>query len=221
MNAGALTSDTARRRRSKAWLIAPLAAMILVAFFIAHRAPIHAPKASAEPTANAVIGGNSLYQLESTWTDEQGRSIHLSDLRGRVQVVTMMFTHCPSACPTLVREVAALERRLPEDLRARTHFVLVSIDPDRDTPQVLQEYAKKMGLISGRWTLLRGNAEDVRELSATLGFNYGKGEGAEIAHSKLITVLGPTGDIAHQQMGVTDDPDRLIAAIADASKSRS
>jgi len=173
----------------------------------------------AELAADAPISGSSLYQLEAEWTTADAKPLRLRDLRGRPRVVSMIFTRCPSACPTLVKEMQALERKLPEAVRERTGFVLISIDPDHDTPEVLRAYGQKMGLDKDRWTLLRGSAEDVRELAATLGFSYGKGEGADIAHSKLITVLNGRGEIVHQQLGVVNDPERLAAAVDAAERA--
>jgi protein SCO1 len=165
------------------------------------------PGGSAESSDTA-----SLHQLGSLWTADDGRRIRFSDLRGEFQVLAMIFTSCPSACPTLVKDLQALERHLPEKLRRGAQFVLITIDPARDTPEVLARYRKDMGL-SERFHLLRGNETDVRELSASLGFNYGPGvAGGELVHSRLISVLNRRGELIHQQRGTTDDQ-RLIAAV--------
>ena len=162
------------------------------------------------------LPGESLYQLRTRWTTDDNRSVRLESLRGHVQVMAMIFTRCPTACPTLVREIRSLAESLPRELASATRYVLVSIDPERDTPEVLAGYRDRMGLDAATWTLLRGRPEDVRELSAVLGFNFGEAQGSDIMHSKLITVLDREGRIAHQQPGLGGDPARILAGIARA-----
>jgi protein SCO1 len=167
-------------------------------------------------TPGTPIGERSIYALDSRWTTDGGRPFRLAELAGCVQLLGMMFTSCPSVCPTFVRELLALDRALPAKLRQRTRVVLVSIDPERDTPDALRRYRGKMGLDNERFTLLRGDASDVRELAQVIGVAFAKTEGAEIAHTRLVTVLDAGGEVVHQQTGVADDRERLIAGIGRA-----
>jgi len=167
-------------------------------------------------SATRSLGERSIYTLDSRWTTDGGRPFRLAELAGPVQLLGMMFTSCPSVCPTFVRELLALDRALPSRLRERTRVVLVSIDPERDTPEALGRYREKMGLDRERFTLLRGEANDVRELAQVIGVAFAKTEGAEIAHTRLITVLDGGGEVVHQQTGVTDDRERLIEGIGRA-----
>jgi len=161
----------------------------------------------------AALGERSIYALGSVWTSDEGRPVRLSELAGRVQLLAMMFTSCPSVCPTFVREIVSLDRALAPKLRERTHVVLVSIDPERDTPGVLRRYRETMRLENERFTLLRGSASDVRELAQVVGVAYAKTEGSDIAHTRLVTVLDANGEVIHQQTGVSEDRERLIAGI--------
>jgi protein SCO1/2 len=156
---------------------------------------------------------SSLYQLESKWETDRGRRIQLRELGGRVWVVAMIFTRCPGACPTLVRELKALDETLPPNVRGRAGFLLFTIDPGYDSVAVLGEYRKKMRLDAERWTLLRGEPNDLRELAATLGFDYQPNGDVGFAHSRLVSVLDPGGEIIHQQAEVARDPMKLIGAI--------
>src|SRR5436305_10365297 len=107
--------------------------------------------ASTRPLPDA-----SVYQLNSEWADDLGKRIKLSALRGRVQVVTLFFANCQMACPLLVHDMRRIEEGLPPTLRERVGFTLVSIDPDRDTAQALNEYRERPRLDSMHLTLLRG-----------------------------------------------------------------
>jgi protein SCO1/2 len=164
-------------------------------------------------TSPAVPSGESLYQLPSVWTTDAGSRLKLEQLKGGTRVLAMMFTHCTSLCPTLVRDLKALDAAMPAKTRATTEYVLVTIDPDHDDAATLHEFRARMGLDPKRFLLLRGNAHDTQELAAVLGFNYGKGDGRNYTHSNLVTVLDGQGAIVHQQIGLGQDLSRAVATI--------
>lgn len=166
-----------------------------------------------ERRPGAPLGERSIYALGSRWTSDEGKSVRLVDLAGSVQLLAMMFTSCPTVCPTFVRELALLDRQLPKALHDRTHVTLVSIDPERDTPAALRRYRERMGLSPGRFTLLRGEPGDVRELAQVIGVAYAKTEGSDIAHTRLVTVLDASGEVVHQQAGVSEDRESLVAGL--------
>ena len=167
----------------------------------------------ASATVSPSVGGESLYQLSSVWTTDAGKQMKLDDLRGGPRVLAMMFTHCPSLCPTLVRDLKALDAAMPAADRATTRYVLVTIDPEHDNPAALREFRTRMALDPRRWVLLCGNASDTQQLAAVLGFNYGKGDGRNYTHSNLVTVLDGEGDIVHQQVGLGEDLARAVTSI--------
>lgn len=144
----------------------------------------------------------SLYQLESKWTSDLGKEIQLGVLRGRPQIFALFFTHCEFACPIIVQDLKRIEAGLTSSTRGGVDFVLVSLDTDRDSVTVLHQYRQKQHLPGANWVLLRGGAEDVRELAALLGVNYQRDERGQFAHSNLITVLNGEGEIAFQQQGL-------------------
>ncbi|OAI43239.1 hypothetical protein AYO41_02405 [Verrucomicrobia bacterium SCGC AG-212-E04] len=155
----------------------------------------------------------SLYLLDSTWTSDVGRQIKLGALRGRPQILALFFTHCEYACPILVGELKAIEGKLPPDVLGKVDFLLVSIDVKRDTPAELAKFRANRGLARERWSLLRGEADDVRELAALLGVNYMEDARGQFSHSNLITLLNAEGEIAYQHAGLNQDPTALVSAI--------
>ena len=175
------------------------------------------PPCCRTPLAAGIPTDRSLYQLESTWTSDIGRKVKLSVLRGRPQILTLFFSHCEYACPILVNEMKKLETALPKDVLAKTDFLLVSFDTKRDTPEALAAFRKKEKLPFASWTLLRGEADDVREFAALLGVNYAADSRGQFAHSNLITLLNAEGEIAFQQAGLGQNTAALIAAITAAA----
>ncbi len=160
----------------------------------------------------------SLYLLDSTWTSDVGRQIKLGALRGRPQIVALFFTHCEYACPILVGELKAIESRLPPEALGKVDFLLVSIDSKRDTPAALAGFRENRQLARERWTLLHGEADDVRELAALLGVNYAEDARGQFAHTNLITLLNAEGEIAFTHAGLKQDPALLLAAIEKATR---
>ena len=72
-------------------------------------------------------------------TDHTGKPRTLADFRGKVVVVFFGYTHCPDVCPTTLSEMAGVMKRLGKDA-ARVQVLFVTLDPARDTPQLLAEY---------------------------------------------------------------------------------
>ena len=162
----------------------------------------------------------SLYLLDSKWTSDVGKTVPLSVLRGRTQVVAMFFTNCEYACPIIVNDLRRLQAALPADVRAKTDFLLVTFDAKRDTPGALAAFRKKEKLPVASWTLLRGAEDDVRELAALLGIAYAPDARGQFAHSNVITVLNAEGEVAFQQPGLNAGPDALMSAIGKIAASK-
>jgi protein SCO1/2 len=141
-------------------------------------------------------------------------------LRGRPVVLALFFTQCEFACPIIVHDLKRIEAALPDELRGKVDFILVSLDTERDTVAALHAYREKQSLPNNHWLLLRGTNDDVRELAALLGVNYQKDARGQFAHANLITVLNRDGEIAHQQIGLNQRPDDSVRAIVNAAAGK-
>ncbi|HVM47244.1 MAG TPA: SCO family protein [Candidatus Acidoferrum sp.] len=164
-------------------------------------------------TAPARLSDKSLYQLDSSWTNDDGAAVKLAALRGRPQVLVMFFAHCVYACPLLVYQMQQLEAALPEGLRDKVGFTLVSFDSERDTPAALHQYRLQHGLEKGRWTLLHGGPDDVLELAALLNVKYKKDAQGQFLHSNVMTLLNAEGEIVCQQQGLNSDRKEILQAM--------
>ncbi len=162
----------------------------------------------------------SLYQLESTWTNDLGHAVKLAELHVRVQVVAMFFASCTYACPVIVQDLKRIEAGLPKDLRAKVGFTLVTMDTERDTPSALHSYRAARKLPQDRWTLLRGTPDDTLELAALLGVKFRRESTGQFSHSNLITILNEQGEIIHQIAGLNQDMDEALRPIKKAVADR-
>jgi protein SCO1/2 len=164
--------------------------------------------ALAAPTP---AGEFSLYDLETAWQDQHGAMVSLGDLGGRPRVIALVYTSCAFACPAILKDM----KRIEAELRAQgsgAGFVLVSIDPDRDTPARMREYAESTHLDAADWTLLTGTADGVLELAALLGVRYRRVSATDFEHSNVITLVDARGGIVQRQVGLGAEPHALVQA---------
>ena len=205
---------------TRAWLAAT---SIVVAFGLTSCATTspdspEKPPCCRELKHSAPVPDQSLYQLDSQWTSDQGRVIRLGNLQGRPQVIAMIFTSCEFACPIIVNDMKRIADALSPEVQRKVNFTLISFDHERDTPERLLAFRKRMGLPMAGWTLLRGEADDVRELAALLGVNYRKDARGQYAHSNIITVLNAQGEIVAQESGLNIRTEGIVEKITAATK---
>ena len=172
------------------------------------------PVASSVP-ATPRTAEPSLFELDFPLVDANGRERHLREFRGHPIVASMIYTSCTSVCPRVTADLKALERSLPADVRARTRFLLFSLDPARDTPAALAKFAREHALDASRWTLLAAREADMRTLAAVLGVRF-KPAGAEIAHTAQVVVVDGSGVIRHRRAGLSSDTAELAEALRSA-----
>jgi protein SCO1 len=154
-------------------------------------------------------GGMSLFQLDSRWRDADGRVVELRELARGPMLIALVYTHCTSACPRIVQDMKRVEAEV-----ASVHFVLISIDPERDTPQRMRQFAAGSRLDPGRWTLLSGSDDDLLVFATALGVRHQRGEAGEFAHSNVITAVAEDGTILFRQerLGFADETIRRLRA---------
>src|SRR5690554_6158389 len=92
---------------------------------------------------NGEISDLSIYNLPSIWTTQDNEKIELKELRGDVLVMVMIYTSCQTACPRLAADMRNIEKQIPENKKENVTLVLVSIDPETDTPERLAAFAKE------------------------------------------------------------------------------
>lgn len=155
----------------------------------------------------------SIYNLPAKWTDQDGKSIKMEDLKGKVLVMVMIYTSCKSACPRLVADMRNIESRLSKNIKKNVTLVLVSIDPTTDTPKRLKSFSIENKMEGDQWVFLRSTEENTREFSAVLAMNYKKISPMDFSHSNIISVFNAEGELAFQQEGLGLSSDEIIKKI--------
>ena len=163
--------------------------------------------ASAAAPAAAGLPGDSLYRVEAQLTDQSGHAFAFAERAGHVQLATMFYATCPYVCPMIVDQLKAIERQLTDAERDRLRVLLITLEAEKDTPEVLAEVASKRRIDTRRWTLARPQPTDVRKLSAVLGVQYRKLPDGEFNHSSVISLLDREGRIVAQTSKLGGEPD--------------
>ncbi|HEX6179013.1 MAG TPA: SCO family protein [Thermoanaerobaculia bacterium] len=148
--------------------------------------------------------------------DENNRPVQLDSMKGTVTVYDFIFTNCSGICPIMSRNMAELTKRIPKDAPVR--FVSISVDPARDTPERLREYAKRFRR-DDRWTFLTGDREAIIRLSVD-GFKLAAGDpepgGEALLHSSRFAVADRNGVIREYYAGTDGDaPEHVAATVRD------
>ena len=143
-------------------------------------------------------------------TERSAREVNSRELAGKVWVADFIFTSCAGACPSMTEKMRSLQETLPEEIQ----LVSFTVDPARDTPEVLTQYAESYGADPARWLFLTGEKEVLYRLSIE-GFKLAVDDtmGTEIepiTHSSRFVLIDQEGGIrGYYAMGDTTELDRL------------
>jgi protein SCO1/2 len=129
-------------------------------------------------------------------TNQDNAKISNEDYKGKVYVLEFFFTTCPSICPKMNLSMLEIEKTFFGN--PNFGIVSITIDPAHDTPQVLKDHAKLLGVKSSTWNFLTGNKATIMDLS-NKGFNLYAGENAKVnggfEHSGLFALIDKDGNI--------------------------
>ncbi len=124
--------------------------------------------------------------------DQRGKTVKLSDLKGKVLLVSFVFTTCNGTCPATTHRMANIQKSLeaaniwdPE----RVQFLSITLDPTRDTPDALLRYAKLYDLPAKGWSLLTGPPETVAKTIAAWGMWAKPVDNGQLDHPSRIFLL--------------------------------
>lgn len=173
-------------------------------------------KMDLKPIADAPVLADeiseiSMFNLTSKWTDQNNKTFELKELKGDVLVVVMIYTSCKAACPRLVADMRNIRKDVGEN--DNVNYILVSIDPETDTPERLKEFAIENFMDDEHWTFLNGSVEDVREFANVLAMKYKSISPLDFSHSNIISVFNQGGELEFQQEGLGVDNKGIVATV--------
>lgn len=201
-----------------------LSAVIAVAYFSVprlyssdDRQHQHGVSKQQEIPAGTLPGG------PFTLVDHAGRTVTDKDFRGSFLLVFFGYTHCPDICPTILADVAATLKRLGKDARY-IRPLFITVDPERDTPEVLASYVKVFHpAIIG----LTGTPQQIRAVTESYNAYYAKvplktdkvsqSSHYSVDHGAFTYLMGPNGNFL-EVFGFGTSPEKMAEKIRGALK---
>jgi protein SCO1/2 len=149
------------------------------------------PRVPTQGAATLSIGG------PFTLTDSAGHSVTDRDFLGRWQLLYFGYTHCPDVCPTTLSGIGAALDKLKPEARARIGVIFVTVDPERDTPKIVGDYAQAFGK---EFVGLTGTPEQIAAAEQAYRVYAAKHQLKDgdyaMDHSSVIYVINPQGRFA-------------------------
>ncbi|NBA96963.1 SCO family protein [Pseudomonas sp. R5(2019)] len=151
-------------------------------------------------------------------TDESGQPVAVNELKGKWSLLFFGYTFCPDICPTTLAQLRQVKSELPREVTDRLQVILVSIDPNRDTPQQLKQY---LGYFDKDFRGLTGSLEATQKLANGVSIPFIPADTSKpdytVDHSGNLALLGPDGT----QRGFIRSPfnnQKLIAQLPELVK---
>lgn len=161
--------------------------------------------------------GDFSYKVEDfSYTNQDGETVSLDDLKGSFWVADMVFTSCNTVCPPMTANMARLQKLLKEEGLDEVRLVSFSVDPEVDTPEMLKEFGDKFGADYSNWDFLTGYTMEEAEEFALKSFKslVDKPEGQDqVNHTVRFFIVTPDGNAiksydgrqAEQMQQIVDD----------------
>ena len=172
------------------WIILGVILVLALGSLIGVGAVMQRTGTEVTSTGQAAIGGP--FRL----TDQNGQRVAAKDFQGQWMLVYFGYTYCPDICPTTLATMTAALDELPPDLAEQVVPVFITVDPERDTVEQLEEYAP---LFSDRLVALTGTDAEVKAAARAYKVYFSKapgsgtGEDYAVDHSGFVYFMGPNG----------------------------
>ena len=153
-----------------------------------------------------------------TLKDFDGNEFVFSKLKGKVIVLSYIYTNCPDICHITSSKINKFKESLNEKTKEQVYVVSISFDPDRDSPEVLRKHARMMNLNLDNWIFLTGNKEEITKVLAAAGIDpwMEKGQNSEsytFSHRDRISLVDQSGQIRMHYKGTNFDEEKLSSDI--------
>lgn len=147
--------------------------------------------------------------------DQHGQLLNSRSLQGRYVVLNFIFTRCtqPNMCPLSTAKMKRLQELAAEHGFEQLQLVSISLDPDYDTPAIMQQYLKDNAVDQKHFAFLSGKPQVVEDLKAQIGVFAEKDEALIVKHTLMTTVFDPFGKIIYRVPGSGWSPEDVLERI--------
>lgn len=164
--------------------------------------------------ADTVYPPTSIYNLSTKLTNQAGAQHGLDVYHGHPVLISLFYGSCSVTCPLLLDTIRSVERKAAAERRQQLRVLLISIDPEHDTPAVLAKLAAERKVDTQRWSLARTDAAAVRKIAALLHVQYRQLPNGDFNHSSMVSLLSAQGEIIVQSSMLSQADPLLLEHIA-------
>jgi protein SCO1/2 len=155
-----------------------------------------------------------------TLTTQDGAQLSLHDLVGEVVAVTFFYASCADTCPVLTAKMAGVQDKLGRDFGPRVFFASITVDPERDTPEMLRRYASVHGVNPAGWAFLTGTKAQIADVARRYGIYYRKSPRGDVDHTFLTSLIDQSGTLRVQYVGVRFNAQELLRDLLSLVRER-
>lgn len=125
--------------------------------------------------------------------DQNGKTVTNESLKGKVVLINFVYSNCDESCPIMVHKFMDIAEEMKAELGKNLVLVSITMDPERDSAEVLKAYAEKLKADTSYWSFLTGDKEEIAKTLKTFNFFYQKNEDGSFGHSNGIVLLDKKG----------------------------
>jgi len=148
-----------------------------------------------------------------TLIDQDGNTMQLSSLRGKVVLLDFIYTSCPGPCPLLSRKFSQFQKTLGERVGKEVVLLSITVDPQHDTPAVLKEYARRYQADTAGWKFLTGSTQAIVSVAYQYGADFYGEPGKEINHLVATYVIDQAGNMVKVLKGPNHPAEELVQVV--------
>lgn len=159
-------------------------------------------------------------RTQNEFLNQDGSKVKFPELtRGKITLMAMVYTHCPDICPMTTHNMQLIESKLSKDELEKVRFVVITFDPDRDTPDVLKKFAEIRDIDFSRWSFLSGNKQntkevmlkfDIKAVPADSSYDADGNLSYYIVHTDRLSLIDQNGLLRKKYVGSIVDVNEVV-----------
>jgi len=143
-------------------------------------------------------------------TAQNGEPLEFKTLRGKVVLLTFVYTTCPDVCPLVTVSMRSVQKGLDAKERESVFLLSVTTDPEIDKPEILKSYGERHQVDFTNWSLLTGNVQQLVLLWKAFGIKVLRKARGLVSHTSLTALMDGTGVMRYVYHGTAPDPKIIL-----------
>lgn len=164
-----------------------------------------------------------LTRTQNTFLNQDSVEVQFPKIiKDKITLLAMVYTHCPDICPMTTHNMQLVQQKLSTDLKKNVKFVVISFDPNRDTPSVLKKFAEIRDITFDNWAMLSGDEQNTKEVMLKFGVkaipsdssydDYGE-LNYNVIHTDRISLIDQEGKLRSNYKGSTANLEMILEDI--------